>query len=163
METNSSRENASPLFEWKRKIRQTLFCQRIKTGRKWLSHLPATYHDELIATLFCDIDRDRAELVCKTFLNKNLRLSAEDSSTLKSYVGLNDQQYIRLMRGFHYFVGLRLVSPMKAIVLLRNQRVTNEYTTLRSTLVDMTRKARNGKREITRLIKVVVSTIRPAE
>lgn len=85
-----------------------LFRARIKTGRKWLAHLPGSFHDELIATLFFEIDPARAATALKKYHNKHLRMNAEHSSTLKSFVGLNDKQYIRLMRALYYFSGMRM-------------------------------------------------------
>ena len=63
---------------------KALFQSRIKTGKKWMSYLPKQYHNELIASLFLEINEDRAARVLKTFHNNQLRLSIEDLTSLKS-------------------------------------------------------------------------------
>ena len=68
-----------------------LYSARIKTGEKWLDHLPGSFNDELISHLFLQIDDDRAETAVKKYYNKNRRLSAHDSSSLKGFAGLSDQ------------------------------------------------------------------------
>ena len=59
----------------------------------------AKYHNELIASLFLEINKDKAVGVFKIYYNKQLRLSPEDSTSLRSWVSLNDTQYSRLMQG----------------------------------------------------------------
>ena len=49
-----------------------------------MSYLSKQYHDELIASLFLEIDDDMAVRVLKTFHNNQLRLSTEDSTSLNS-------------------------------------------------------------------------------
>ena len=56
-----------------------------------------------------------------------------------------------------------MLSPLKPIYLLCQQMIQLEYTNLKSSVVDMTCKTSKGNSEITRLIKVLVSTIWPLE
>ena len=128
-----------------------------------MSHLPGIFLHELIATLFHELDEERAFKVLKKYHNKNLRMDTKDSASLKSFVGLNDAQYVRLMRSLYYFAGLRILAPMKAIYRLRKINIKQDYSTLISRVVDMVRKFKKGPTEVHRVIKVLVSTIRPFE
>ena len=140
-----------------------LFESRIETGKKLVSLLPESFHSELVAALFLEIDREKACEVLKMFHNKFLRLDDRDSASLKNFVGLNDAQYVRLMRSLYYFAGMRIFAPMNTLYQLRRRTIEEDYTTLVSRPVVMTRKVRKGKDEIIRKIRVVVTTIRPLE
>ena len=97
-----------------------LFKSRIKTGEAWLRHLPGDFNDELIAKMFVDIDDE--EIVRKTlqnYHNDRLRLNAEDSASLKSYAGLSDNSYIKLIRGLLHITGLLILAPIKDVHRLR--------------------------------------------
>ena len=54
-----------------KKHNKRLYSARIKTGKKWLDHLPGDFNDYLISYLFLQIDADRAETAVKTYYNKN--------------------------------------------------------------------------------------------
>ena len=140
-----------------------LFSSRIKTGKKWMKYLPGSFHDELVASLFLEIDKTRAASVLRRYHNKHLRMCAENSSTLRNFVGLNDRQYIRLMRALFYFAGMRILAPISHVYLLRSIHIKEQFSTRDSDVVDMSRKTKSGKKEITRQIKVLVTTIRPFE
>ena len=86
-----------------------LFASRIKTGEKWMQHLPNAFHDELIAALFLEIDKNRAVKVMQAYHNKHLRMRTEDSSAFKTFVGLNAAEYIRLSRVPFYYAGMQFL------------------------------------------------------
>ena len=125
--------------------------------------MPNLFHDELIAQLFFEIYKKRAAKVLRAYHNKHLRMNTEDSSSFKTFVGLNVAEYIRLSRVLFYYAGMRILAPIKALYELRARKIKEDFTTLTSTVVDMTRKVAKGKLELKRLMKVVVQTIRPLE
>jgi hypothetical protein len=92
-----------------------------------------------------------------------MRCNVKDSSALKSFVGLNDAQYVCLLQALFYFAGMRVLAPIKEIYRLRAKNIEQDYTSLSTRIVDMIRKTSKGKSEISRLIKVLVITIRPCE
>ena len=97
---------------------KALFSKRIQTGKRWMSYLPRPFHDELVCSMFLEVDQVRATKVLQKYYNKHLRVGPADSSTFKSFVGLNDAEYVRLMRGNFYFAGMRIYAPIKAIYKL---------------------------------------------
>ena len=142
----------------------SLYAARIKVGKTWMRHLPGDFNDELIAALFLDIDEERASKVMQKYHNRHMRMNSHDSASLKSFVGLNDSQYVRFMRSTFYFAGLRILAPIREIYLLRSLKIKEDYTTLTRRVVDMTRVTKKGKSsKITRKIKVGVMTVRPFE
>ena len=117
-----------------------LFKSRIKTGEASLRHLPGDFNDELIAKMFVDIDDE--EIVRKTlqnYHNDRLRLNAEDSASLKSYAGLSDNSYIKLIRGLLHFTGLLILAPIKDVHRLRRVKKEEDYSSMSRSVVDMTR------------------------
>ena len=70
----------------KDKQNKNLFKRRIRTGKAWIKHLPGGFNDKLIAKMFVDIEDE--EIVRKTlraYHNKQLRLNAEGSASLKAF------------------------------------------------------------------------------
>ena len=146
------------------KHNKRLYSARIKTGKKWLDYLPGDFNDELISHLFLQIkDDDRVETAVRNYYNKNRRLSANHSSCLKGFAGLSDQQYIRFSRAFYYFTGMRILAPIKDIILLRKEKAEQDYTTLRRFVVTMYRETKQDGGSIKRAIPVGVVTVRPTE
>ena len=140
-----------------------LFSARIKTGEKWLDHLPGSFNDELISHLLLQIDDDRAGTAVKKYYNKNRILSAHDSSSLKGFAGLSDQQYMRFSRAFYYFTGIRILAPILDIRLLRKAKAKQDYTTIHRSVVTMSRVTKKDGGHISRAIQVGVINVRPFE
>ena len=92
-----------------------LFDSRIEYGMKLVRLLPKSFHSELVAALFLEIDKGRAGVVLQRYHNKYLRMNPRDSASFKNFVGMNDNQYIRFMRGLFYFVGMRIVAPISTL------------------------------------------------
>ena len=127
----------------KEKQNKNLFKRRIRTGKAWIKHLPGGFNDELIAKMFVDIEDE--EIVRKTlraYHNKRLRLNAEDSASLKSFVGISDNAYIKLIRGLFYFTGLRTLAPVKAVRCLRKIKKEEDYSSMSRHVVDMIRETK---------------------
>ena len=126
---------------------------RIKAGKSWMSYLPQSFNNELIASAFMDIDVERAERALYEYDNKHQQMNPMDSVAVKGCVGLNDTQYARLIRALHYFVGMRIVLPVMAIYLLQDEKIKRDYTILLRIVVHMTQKTNNGNVTIVRKIK----------
>ena len=131
----------------------------IKLAKSWMAYLPQLFHDKFIASLFMEINEERAGRVLRKYHNKHLRINPMDSAAPKGFVGWNNRQYVRLTIALHYFVGMRILSPVNAIYLLRGAKIKRDYTALLRTVVDMTRVTHNGKASIVRAIKVGVITV----
>jgi hypothetical protein len=136
-----------------------LYIARIKTRKLWMGHLPRESYDDVVAALVDDMNKDKAKHIIRKYQNKCLRLNPQDSVSLKAFVGMNNNQYVRLMRSLFYFAGMRILAPIKGMRVLRDSRIKSDYTTLMSNVRDMTRVTKNGKSKITRKIKVNVVTI----
>ena len=80
-----------------------LFKRRIKKGKAWMRHLPGAFNDDLIATMFIEIDEEIVRKTLRKYHNNQLRLNAEDSASLKSFAGLSDNAYVKLGRGLFLF------------------------------------------------------------
>ena len=76
-----------------------LHKRRIKTGRRWMNHLPVEFHSKLIETLFLELSPDTIKKTSKTFQNAQLRLNAEDTSSIKK-LGWNEQRMLYNIRSF---------------------------------------------------------------
>ena len=98
---------------------QLLFKRRIKTGKKWMGYLPGLFNDELISKLFLDIDPARAQRTIRKYQNNHLRLSAEDSLSLKEFVGMSDMSYTKFNRGMFYFSGSWFLAPIRHVQEIR--------------------------------------------
>lgn len=140
-----------------------LYSARIKTGKKWLDHLPGDFNDELISNLFLNIGVEQAASAVKKYYNNNQRLNPKDSSSLKGFAGMSDQQYVKFSRGFFYFTGIRILAPILDVTRLRKAKAKDDYTTMRRSVVDMTRVTKKDGGHISRAIKVGVMTVRPFE
>ena len=57
-----------------------------------MNHLPGVFNYKVIAKLFLDIEPETINKAFKRFQNTQLRLGAEDSSSIKSFAGLSDKQ-----------------------------------------------------------------------
>ena len=95
-----------------------LHAIHVLTVKRWMKHLPSKYYKPVIAAFSLEINVESAVDVLAKYHNKNLRLNANDSCALKNFVGLNDAQYVRLMRSLFYFVGMCVCSPLRAIYRL---------------------------------------------
>ena len=140
-----------------------LYKSRITTGRKWMNHLPGVFNDKVLATIFLQIEPEILKKTFKQFQKTQLRLGADDSSSIKSFVGLSDKQYVKFNRVVSYFTGLRLVAPIKTVRNLRLTRKKEDYTSMSRSVIDMSRVIKKGGTVIARQIKVGVVTIRPFE
>ena len=140
-----------------------LYARQISYGKILVSHLSSSFYDKLIASLFLKIDKVQAVEVLKQFHNKHLRLDVENLASLKSFVNLNDTQYVKLIRLLFCFDGIRVLSPIHPIHLRQAIRIEACYTTLKSTVVNMTKKIAKCHHKIGRLIKVLVTITRPFE
>ena len=52
-------------------------------GKRWMNHLLGVFNDKVIATLFLDLHPDTIQETSRKYQNTQLRLNAEDSSSLK--------------------------------------------------------------------------------
>ena len=136
---------------------------RIKTGKKWLGHLPETFSDELVAELFAGLPSERAAPAVKKYCNEHLRLDATDSARLKGFSGLNDTQYVKFSRVLFYLTGLRLLAPIKDVRSQRAAERKNDYKSMKRTVVAMTRVTKKNGSHISRNIHVGVMTVSPFE
>ena len=50
-----------------------------------MNHLPGVFNDELIATLLLDLDPETIKETSRKVQNTQLRLNAEDLSSIKSF------------------------------------------------------------------------------
>ena len=92
-----------------------LYKRRIKTGKRWMNHLPGDFNSELIETLFLQLDPDAIKKTFKKVQNTQLRLNAEDSSSIKSWTGMTNASYVRFNWFLFYLTGLLLLAPIKHI------------------------------------------------
>ena len=114
-----------------------LYNARIRIGKIWMSHFPRTFLDDIIAALFLDIDKERAAKILRTYHDEHMRMNSNESASLNAFVGMNDSQYVRLMRSLSYFSGMKRMCPINEIYLLREKKIKQDYT-LKRTVVDMT-------------------------
>ena len=70
---------------------------QLKIGMKWMNHLPQHFHQELIGKLFLELNQAHAIGMLQEHHNRYMRCNIKDSSALKSFVGLNDAQYVCLL------------------------------------------------------------------
>ena len=98
---------------------QLLFKRRIKTGKTWIGYLPGLFNDELISKMFLEIDPAKAQRTIRKYQNNHLRLAAEDSLTLKEFVGMSDMSYIKFNRAMFYFSGSWFLAPIRHVREIR--------------------------------------------
>jgi hypothetical protein len=142
---------------------QVLFRVRMQTDKCWLGHLLEAVHADLILAIFLDVDKEGATKSMKRCQNSCLRLSLEDSASLKSYTGLNNKQYVRLNRMLFYLTGIRLLAPIKTIQSLKVISFRLDFKSITRRVVDMTRVTKNGKLHMSRKIWVDVTSVQPFE
>ena len=103
---------------------------QLKIGMKWMNHLPQHFHQELIGKPFLELNQVHTIGMLQEHHNQYMRCNIKDSSALKSFVGLNDAQYVRLLQALFYFAGMRVLAPIKGIYRLRAKKIEEDYTTL---------------------------------
>ena len=96
-----------------------LFKSRIENGRRWIDHLPGSFNDQLISTMFLDIDQDVATKTVKEYYSTKLRLGPENSASLKIYASLNDKAYERINRMLYYLLGVRVLALIERVRKIR--------------------------------------------
>ena len=121
-----------------------LLKARMESGKRWIQHLPEAFHADLISKMFLDVDKAEATKAIKQSQKTCLRLGPNDSASLKSFVGLNNKQYVRLNRMLFYLTGLWLLAPIKSVRRLKVTQIKGNYKTLLRRVVDMTRVTKKG-------------------
>ena len=80
---------------------------------------------------------------------------------LENYASLNDKVYERFERMLFYLLEIRVLAPIKEVRKLKQDLLSQHYTTLTRKVVDMTRV--NTKSGVTGRVKVGVVLLRPHE
>ena len=84
-----------------------------------MGYLPGMFNNELISKLFLEIDPSRAQRTIRKYQNNHLRLSAEDSLSLKEFVGISDMSYTKFNRAMFYFSGSWFLAPISHVREIR--------------------------------------------
>ena len=113
--------------------------------------------------MFVAIDDEIIRKTLQKYQSNRLRLTAQDSSSMKSFVGLSDNQYVKLSRGTFYFTGLKLLAPISNVRRLRATRKKGRLQHHVESCGQHDPRDKKGGSIISRRIMVGVITIRPFE
>ena len=114
-----------------------LFKSIIETSWSSINHLPGSFNDEVISSMFLDVDRSVISKTAKEYYSTKLRSGPEDSALLKSYVSLNSKVYKKFNRMLYYLLWDQVFATIKSVQKLKLTMLKWDYTTITRTIVNM--------------------------